>query len=152
MANIAQMVNVLQAMILTDKEKMILTPTYHVFKMYVPFQDATFVPVTFDAGTYTHGSIALPRVDALAARGQGRHALARPHEHRSEAPRGVRHSVHGNHGEGLGETVTGPAIDSVNTFEAPNTVSPKPITATIAGDRLLVTLAPRSVTVLAVRP
>ena len=50
MANIAQMVNVLQAMILTDKEKMVLTPTYHVFKMYVPFQDATFVPVTFDAG------------------------------------------------------------------------------------------------------
>ena len=68
MANIAQMVNVLQAMILTDKEKMVLTPTYHVFKMYVPFQDATFVPVTFDAGTYTHGDVTLPRVDAIAAR------------------------------------------------------------------------------------
>ena len=68
MANIAQMVNVLQAMILTDKEKMILTPTYHVFRMYVPFQDATFVPVTFDAGRYTHGDITLPRVDAMAAK------------------------------------------------------------------------------------
>ena len=45
-----------------------LTPTYHVFRMYVPFQDATFVPVTFDAGTYTHGSVTLPRVDAIAAR------------------------------------------------------------------------------------
>ena len=63
MANIAQMINVLQAMILTDKEKMVLTPTYYVFKMYVPFQDATFVPVTFNAGTYTHGDI------TLAARG-----------------------------------------------------------------------------------
>ena len=68
MANIAQMVNVLQAMILTDKEKMVLTPTYHVFKMYVPFQDATFVPVTFDAGAYTHGDVRLPRVDAIAAK------------------------------------------------------------------------------------
>ena len=68
MANIAQMVNVLQAMILTDKEKMVLTPTYHVFRMYVPFQDATFLPVTFDAGSYTHGDIALPRVDAIAAK------------------------------------------------------------------------------------
>src|SRR6185503_20115306 len=68
MANIAQMVNVLQAMILTNKEKMLLTPTYHVFKMYVPFQDATFVPVTFDAGTYTQGEITLPRVDAIAAK------------------------------------------------------------------------------------
>ncbi len=52
MANIAQMVNVLQAMILTDQDKLVLTPTYHVFHMYVPFQDATFLPVTFDAGTY----------------------------------------------------------------------------------------------------
>ena len=68
MANIAQMVNVLQAMILTDKEKMVLTPTYHVFRMYVPFQDATFVPVSLDAGTYTQGDITLPRVDAIAAR------------------------------------------------------------------------------------
>ena len=50
-ANIAQMINVLQAMIITDNEKMVLTPTYYVFKMYVPFQDATLVPVTFDAGT-----------------------------------------------------------------------------------------------------
>ena len=68
MANIAQMINVLQAMILTDKEKMVLTPTYYVFKMYVPFQDATFVPVTFDAGSYTHDNITLPRVDAIAAK------------------------------------------------------------------------------------
>ena len=68
MANIAQMVNVLQAMILTDGAKMVLTPTYHVFEMYLPFQDATFVPVTFDAGTYSHDSVTLPRVDAIAAR------------------------------------------------------------------------------------
>ena len=67
-ANIAQMINVLQAMIMTDKEKMVLTPTYYVFKMYVPFQDATFVPITFIAGTYTHGDITLPRVDAIAAK------------------------------------------------------------------------------------
>ena len=62
-ANIAQMINVLQAMIIIDKEKMVLTPTYYVFKMYVPFQDATFVPVTLDGGSYTHGDVVLPRVD-----------------------------------------------------------------------------------------
>ena len=153
MANIAQMVNVLQAMILTEKEKMILTPTYHVFRMYVPFQDATFVPVTFDAGAYTHGTITLPRVDALAARDKaGTLWLAltnidpkRPVEFDTRLT-GITAKT------AIGETVTGPAIDSVNTFEAPNTVSPKPITATIKGDGLSVTLAPRSVTVLAVRP
>ena len=60
--------SLLQAMILTDKEKMVLTPTYHVFKMYVPFQDAAFVPVGLDAGTFTHGDVALPRLDAIAAK------------------------------------------------------------------------------------
>ncbi len=45
MANIAQTVNVLQAMVLTDKEKMLLTPTYHVFEMYAVHQDATMVPM-----------------------------------------------------------------------------------------------------------
>jgi alpha-N-arabinofuranosidase len=67
MANIAQMINVLQAMILTDKEKLVLTPTYYVFKMYVPFHDATMIPVAFDAGVYTRGSVTLPRIDAIAA-------------------------------------------------------------------------------------
>ena len=67
-ANIAQMINVLQALILTDHEKMVLTPTYYVYKMYVPFQDSTFVPVTFEAGSYKHGDITLPRVDAMAAK------------------------------------------------------------------------------------
>jgi len=71
MANIAQMVNVLQAMIMTDKDRMVLTPTYHVFKMYVPFQDATFVPITFQSGTYIAGDITLPRVDAIAAKDTG---------------------------------------------------------------------------------
>src|SRR6202008_1223277 len=68
MANIAQMINVLQAMILTDKEKMVLTPTYYVYKMYVPFQDATVVPVSFDAGKFLHDGIMLPRIDAISAK------------------------------------------------------------------------------------
>ena len=45
MANIAQVVNVLQAMILTDDEQMLLTPTYQVFEMYKVHQDATRLPV-----------------------------------------------------------------------------------------------------------
>ena len=67
-ANIAQMINVLQAMILTDGSKMVLTPTYHVFKMYVPFQDAQFAPVKFAAGELAVGDRKLPRVDAMAAK------------------------------------------------------------------------------------
>src|SRR5690606_15923354 len=65
MTNIAQMVNVLQAMILTDKEKMLLTPTYHVFKMYVPFQQATHLPVDISKNPkYKIGKKSAPQVSA----------------------------------------------------------------------------------------
>lgn len=45
MTNIAQITNVLQSMILTRDDKMVLTPTYQVFKMYKVHQDATFLPI-----------------------------------------------------------------------------------------------------------
>eukprot|EP01035_Chromulina_nebulosa_P045778 gene45778-61985_t len=55
MANLAQAVNVLQAVILTDKEKMILTPTFHVMEMYNVHQDATLLPVSVKSNDYVFG-------------------------------------------------------------------------------------------------
>ena len=152
MANIAQMVNVLQAMIITDREKMVLTPTYYAFRMYVPFQDATFVPVAFDPGRYTNGAITLPRVDAVAATDAAgilwlaitnvdpTHAIEI-----SARVTGIRAS------SASGETLTANAVDAVNTFAAPTTVATRPIAAQVEGDRVVVTVAPKSVTVLSVR-
>jgi alpha-N-arabinofuranosidase len=151
MANIAQMVNVLQAVILTDGDKMVLTPTYHVFKMYAPFQDATFLPVTFDAGTYSEGEITLPRVDAIAARDSaGRIWLAvtnvDPHR-----PVAIEASLAGiRPRSAAGQTLTAARVDSVNTFDAPSAVVPKPIVAKVQGGTLALTLEPKSVTVIAV--
>ncbi|MGV3518652.1 alpha-N-arabinofuranosidase [Luteitalea sp.] len=153
MANIAQMVNVLQAMALTDGPKMVLTPTYHAFRMYVPFQEATFVPVTFDAGRYTHGSISLPRVDAIGARDASGTLWLSFTNLDPNAPAEIATTIAGlTPRAASGETLTAPAVDSVNTFEAPNTVVPTPATVTLAGNRLSLTLAPKSVTVIAVRP
>lgn len=153
MANIAQMVNVLQAMILTDGPKMVLTPTYHAFKMYVPFQDATFVPVTFDAGRYTHGSITLPRVDAMAARDASGTVWLSLTNVDPTRPAEIATTLAGiTPRSASGETLTASAVDSVNTFEAPNTVAPKPITVKVDGNRVVVTLPPKSVTVIGVRP
>ena len=56
MANIAQMVNVLQAMILTDGPRMILTPTYHVFRMFNVHQNARLVPSEARCGTIVSAS------------------------------------------------------------------------------------------------
>ena len=152
MANIAQMVNVLQAMILTDKEKIVRTPTYHAFRMYLPFQDATFVPVAFDTGRYTHGAITLPRVDAIAAKDSaGTLWLAltnidptRPLEVSARLTGVTARSV-------TGETLTASAVDSVNTFALPAVVEPRPVSAILRGDQVSLTLAPKSVTVLSVR-
>jgi alpha-N-arabinofuranosidase len=151
MANIAQMVNVLQAMIITDQEKMVLTPTYYVFKMYVPFQNASFVPVTFNAGTYTNGNITLPRVDAIAARdAKGKLWLAVTNID-PERPVEVDASVIGVNARSLvGETLTAPKVDSVNTFAAPNTVIPKPVSVKMLGGKLPLNLPPKSVTVVSV--
>jgi alpha-N-arabinofuranosidase len=153
MANIAQMVNVLQAMILTDKEKMVLTPTYHVFKMYVPFQDATSVPVTFDGGTYTHGAVTLPRVDTIAAKdAAGTLWLAVTNVDPSR-PVTLAANVAGlTARSAAGQTLAAPEVDSVNTFAAPDTVAPKPVAAKVQGGTVTLSLEPRSVTVVAILP
>jgi len=152
MANIAQMINVLQAMIMTDKEKLVLTPTYHVFRMYVPFQDATFVPLMFNAGTYTHGDIALPRVDAIAAKdAAGTLWLAATNLHPTRSVEIAARLAGISAKAAAGEVLTAPAVDSVNTFDAPKTVVPKPVTAKVQGDQVTLTLEPKSVTVLSIR-
>jgi alpha-N-arabinofuranosidase len=151
MANIAQMINVLQAMIITDKEKMVLTPTYHVFRMYVPFQDATFVPVTFDAGVYKHGEVSLPRVDVIAAKDANGRLWLEFTNLDPNQPVEVEAGLAGVAAKSAaGETLTAPAVDSVNTFEAPDTVVPKPVVAKVQGGKVVLKLEPKSVTVVSV--
>lgn len=70
MANLAQMVNVLQALILTDKEKILLTPTYHVFDLYKDHQGAVSLPVDLDAPDYSHDGVSVPALSVSASRGQ----------------------------------------------------------------------------------
>ena len=152
MANIAQMINVLQAMIMTDKEKMVLTPTYYVFKMYVPFQDATFVPSDIRR-RHLHA-----RRHHAAARGRHRREGhdAASCGWRSPTSTPIRQSISKRSLAGItaksakGETLTAPKVDSVNTFDAPNTVVPKPVIAKVVGGKLTLKLEPKSVTVLSV--
>ncbi|MFV8391252.1 alpha-N-arabinofuranosidase [Flavobacterium sp. LB2P6] len=67
-ANLAQCVNVLQAVILTDKTKMLLTPTYHVMQMYSVHQDAKLLPITIKSPLYTHNGETLPALSASASK------------------------------------------------------------------------------------
>jgi len=153
MANIAQMINVLQAMILTDKEKMVLTPTYYVYKMYVPFQDAAFVPVDFDPGTVHRDGITLQRVDSLAAKDPSGKLWIEITNLDPDKPLEIDAEIAGISAKSAkGETLTASTVDGVNTFTAPNTVVPKPVSATVKGSRLTLTVEPKSVTVISLEP
>jgi alpha-N-arabinofuranosidase len=68
MANLAQCVNVLQAVILTNEAKMILTPTYHIMKMYTVHYDAQLIPLKFDAPVYEFNNETLPAISASASK------------------------------------------------------------------------------------
>jgi alpha-N-arabinofuranosidase len=68
MANLAQTVNVLQSLVLTQKEKMILTPTYYVFDLYQVHQDATLLPVTVQSPEIVGNGVRIPSVNASASR------------------------------------------------------------------------------------
>ncbi len=68
MANLAQTINVLQAVILTKEEKMVLTPTYHVMEMYNFHQDATYLPLTLQSNKYEMGNEKLPAVSVSASK------------------------------------------------------------------------------------
>ncbi|HKQ52007.1 MAG TPA: alpha-N-arabinofuranosidase [Pyrinomonadaceae bacterium] len=150
MANIAQMVNVLQAMVLTDKERMVLTPTYHVFRMYRVHQGATLIPVELTAPEYKSGQAAVPSLSASASRdGEGRLHLsvvnldpARPAE--------VTTTIAGSSVKSVdGEVLTAPAMNAMNTFDHPNTIKPTPFLGhKLQDSQLMLSIPPKSVVVL----
>lgn len=147
MANIAQMVNVLQAMILTDKEKMVLTPTYHVFDMYVPFQGATPYAATVEAPAYTSGDVSLPSVDVSAARGADGKLWVALVNLDPAKPAKVSTNLKG---KAAGRLLTGPAIDTHNTFDKPDAIKPVSYSGKIVGGKLVFDLPAKSVAVVAV--
>ena len=152
LAAIAQMVNVLQAMILTDGPRMVLTPTYHLFDMYVPFQGATPLGVTVDAPQYRHGDIALPSVDVSAARDASGKLILSLVNLDPNRPARVTASIAGMAARGAaGRLLTGAAIDTHNVFDQPNRIRPVPFSGRRDGDRLLFELPAKSVVVVEVR-
>ncbi len=150
MANIAQMINVLQSMILTDKEKILLTPTYHVFEMLNVHQGAKSLPISLTSPDYAVGGEKIPAVSASASR----NAAGKIHVSFTNAdpnrPIAVECKLEGVSATAVsGRVLTAPAINSVNTFAAPDTVAPQAFDgATLAGGNLRVTLPAKSVVVL----
>jgi alpha-N-arabinofuranosidase len=153
MANIAQMVNVLQAMILTNDEKMVLTPTYHVFEMYKPFKEATHLPLEISAPAYQRGEYKVPAVHASAARGtDGKVYVALANLDPTNGAK-LNVKIGGMQARGVsGQILTAGAINAINTFEKPNVVRPQAFSgARVKSDQLSVDLPAKSVVVLALQ-
>ncbi|HKD23426.1 MAG TPA: alpha-L-arabinofuranosidase C-terminal domain-containing protein [Rhizomicrobium sp.] len=150
MANIAQMVNVLQAMILTRGPEMVLTPTYHVFRMFRPFQDATYLPSELETPRYALGTQSVPAVSLSAARtADGAIVIALVNLDPNN-PMPVAAAIPGAGARRVaGEVLTAAAMDARNTFENPDSVKPAAFSgASFAGDKLSLTLPAKSVVVL----
>ncbi len=143
MANIAQTINVLQAVLLTDGPRMIKTPTYHVFRMLAPHMDAAYLPVHIPRNVVTNG---VPQLSAAASlSGDGSLTLTLCNASFSEAlPLTI--ALPGVAGTAKAETLCAGAPDTCNTFEEPDAVAPAPLAAAFANGALTLTLPAASVT------
>ncbi|WP_221033207.1 alpha-N-arabinofuranosidase [Actomonas aquatica] len=152
MANIAQTVNVLQAMILTDGPDMILTPSYHAFEMLKVHQGGTAVPLQLLSPDYTHGDESIPAVTASASRDDaGRIHLSLTN---ADPANGQTLTVTlGDLGRDVdtitGRILTAPEITAHNTFDAPTVVEPTTFDgATVTDGKLVIELPAKSVVVI----
>ena len=141
MANIAQIVNVLQSMILTDQVgtgHMVLTPTYHVFQMYTPFQESTFLPVDIESETIevskayfkdkadeNTGSRTMPLLSASAAKCQDGSVVLSLINVSLDKPQTLDVKLEGFTGKTVkGNILTSKNVADYNDFEHPDRVSP----------------------------
>lgn len=153
MANIAQVVNVLQSMILTNDRQMVLTPTYYVFKMYQPHQDATYLPLDLmcEQKTVRDGRV-IPMVNASASRD----ANGKIHVSLANVDLKKEQNVILTLGDYKVKTVSGEVLTAkdmkaYNSFEQPDAVKPQPFKgAKLKDDRLSVILPAKSIVVLEV--
>ena len=128
MCNIAQVVNVLQSMILTDGPRMVLTPTYHVFRMYKVHQDATYLPVDIQCDTMqVRDNRTLPLVSATASKDKNGKIHLSISNIDTENARELTIRLNGAQAKGVtGEILTAAHINDYNSFDKPETVVPRP--------------------------
>ena len=150
MANIAQLANVLQSMVLTDGNKMCVTPTYWVFDMFKVHQGATSLRVDLLSPDYTYGREHIPAVSASASRDSaGKVHLSLVNTNPNDAVT-VACTIDGLKPASVnGQILTAPTMNAHNTFDTPDNVRPGPFDgAKLDGDRLTVTMPSKSVVML----
>lgn len=149
-ANLAQCVNVLQAVILTNKEKMLLSPTYHVMEMYKVHQDATLLPVEVKTDDYVFGQEKLPSVSVSASKNAAGLTHVSVVNINSSKTEEIEIDVNGAKFKKVsGRILSSSKIDDHNTFEKPDYIKAVPFKGAVLKDgKLKVKLPPFSLAVL----
>ncbi len=152
MANIAQLVNVLQALILTDGARMVCTPTYHVFDMMKVHQNAMLVKTSIESPDYVYKGKKLQAVNCSASIDKAGTMHVSFVNIDPNSPQSVTCSLKSFKPRSVsGQILTAAAMNACNTFEQPNSVVPAKFTdCRISGTDLSVTLPPKSVVVVEV--
>jgi len=150
MANIAQINNVLQAMVLTKGEKMIVTPTYHVFEMFKVHQGARFLPCDINCTPYQNGSESLPAISASASKDKSGKIHISICNLNPESPAELACAFEGFQAKKVtGRILTAEVMNAHNTFEKPDVVRPVEFKGMKTEDsKILATIPPKSVVVL----
>jgi alpha-N-arabinofuranosidase len=152
MANIAQTINVLQAVILTEGSKMVLTPTYHVFNMYKVHQDAQLLDFDIKSPEYRYGDECIPQITVTASLDDGGKIHISLCNLNPVEEAAIECELRGEKKTRVTGTILAQdKMNSHNTFEEPNKVVPSEFyQASIVENVLKVMLPPMSVVVLEV--
>jgi alpha-N-arabinofuranosidase len=153
MANLAQAVNVLQAVILTDKEKMILTPTYHVMEMYNVHQDAMMIPVIIKTNDYVFNNEKLPAVSVSASKDKNGITHISLVNIDANKEQEIVININGTkYNTVSGRLLTSKKLQDYNSFDDPSVIKPTAFNeAKLAANELQVKLPPFAVVVLTLK-
>lgn len=152
MTNIAQMVNVLQAMVLTEGNKMLLTPTYHVFAMYAPHQGARQLESYAETTMLREGEQAVPSLYVSSSQQADGTVLVTVANLSDTDAAPVDCVLCGVKPASVEGTVLTGAPGAFNTFDAPDVVTPRTLTATVNDNGFTAPLPPCSVAAFTVAP
>lgn len=151
MANIAQMINVLQAMILTEGDKMVLTPTYHLFRMMKGHMDGERADIDFAPDAIDYDGTKIPKVSVSASVKDGAMTISMCNVSLDEDEELELDITNGSFTEADAQIMTSENMTDCNTFDSPETVQPKALDVTFANGKLCVNLPKMSVAVVTLK-
>lgn len=151
MANIAQMVNVLQSMILTEGEKMVLTPTYHLFRMMKGHMDGEKLDVDYNGGEIDVNGVKVPKISVSASEKNGAVTLSMCNVS-LDSDEDIEIALRDrDFTSAEAEILTSKNMTDCNTFDAPDTVKPEKLDVTLNGGTLTVKLPKMSAAVITLK-